>query len=84
MVESFTRQHLEPALRCRKGNIYSTARLSGRHRRAFFELMRRNGIGAGKFKGSGASRPEPSPRTRSGSPPSDTSDHLPRTAESHN
>lgn len=74
VVTSFERQYVQAALRRCSGNIAEAARLSGKHRRAFFELMRKHGIDAGEFKGNGDSRPVPSARGSSGSPTSDTSD----------
>jgi two-component system, NtrC family, response regulator GlrR len=44
IVEAFERQYLERALSRSNGNIAAAARASGKHRRAFFELMRRHGL----------------------------------------
>ena len=44
VVDSFERRYLEDALSRNKGNIAAAARASGKHRRAFFELMRRHGL----------------------------------------
>jgi DNA-binding NtrC family response regulator len=44
LVAAFERQYLETLLRAHNGNIAAAARASGKHRRAFFELMRRNGL----------------------------------------
>ncbi len=44
VVDSFERRYLEDALTRNHGNIAAAARASGKHRRAFFELMRRHGL----------------------------------------
>lgn len=44
VVDLFERRFLEDALARHHGNIAAAARASGKHRRAFFELMRRHGI----------------------------------------
>jgi DNA-binding NtrC family response regulator len=44
MVATFERQYIEALLQAHDGNIAAAARASGKHRRAFFELMRRNGL----------------------------------------
>jgi DNA-binding NtrC family response regulator len=44
LVDAFERQYLEDTLRRHNGNVAAAARSSGKHRRAFFELMRRHGI----------------------------------------
>ncbi|AKJ02905.1 Formate hydrogenlyase transcriptional activator [Archangium gephyra] len=44
VVSAFERQYLEASLRAHDGNIAAAARASGKHRRAFFELMRRHGL----------------------------------------
>jgi DNA-binding NtrC family response regulator len=44
MVAAFERQYLEASLQAHQGNIAAAARASGKHRRAFFELMRRYGL----------------------------------------
>ncbi len=44
VVEAFEKRYLEDALRRANGNIAAAARASGKHRRAFFELMRRRGL----------------------------------------
>jgi DNA-binding NtrC family response regulator len=44
LVATFERQYLEALLKTHHGNIAAAARASGKHRRAFFELMRRNGL----------------------------------------
>ncbi len=46
IVARFEKQYLESALRRAEGNIAKAARLSGKHRRAFFELMRKHGLDA--------------------------------------
>jgi len=48
VVDLFERRFLEDALTRNHGNIAAAARASGKHRRAFFELMRRHGIASGR------------------------------------
>ena len=45
-IERFEREYMERALRIADGNITRAAKLSGKARRAFFELMRKHGIKA--------------------------------------
>lgn len=44
VVDAFERAYLEQSLVEHDGNIAAAARASGKHRRAFFELMRRHGL----------------------------------------
>jgi len=44
VVRAFERRFLEEALARHDGNVSAAARSAGKHRRAFFELMRRNGL----------------------------------------
>ncbi|HEX5749553.1 MAG TPA: sigma-54 dependent transcriptional regulator [Archangium sp.] len=44
VVSAFERQYLQRTLQAHHGNIAAAARASGKHRRAFFELMRRHGL----------------------------------------
>ncbi|RKH44858.1 sigma 54-interacting transcriptional regulator [Corallococcus llansteffanensis] len=44
VVEAFERAYLQESLVAHAGNIAAAARASGKHRRAFFELMRRHGL----------------------------------------
>lgn len=46
VVEAFERAWVEESLTTHEGNIAAAARASGKHRRAFFELMRRHGLKA--------------------------------------
>jgi DNA-binding NtrC family response regulator len=46
VVEAFERAWVEESLTEHEGNIAAAARASGKHRRAFFELMRRHGLKA--------------------------------------
>ncbi len=50
IVESFERAYVEVALDRNDGNVSRAARDSGKHRRAFFELMRRYGIDPACFR----------------------------------
>jgi DNA-binding NtrC family response regulator len=51
VVEDFERMYIDKALREADGNVALAARRSGKHRRAFFELMRRYGIEACSYRG---------------------------------
>ncbi|MBJ6764129.1 sigma-54-dependent Fis family transcriptional regulator [Myxococcaceae bacterium JPH2] len=44
VVDAFERAYVEESLVEHAGNIAAAARASGKHRRAFFELMRRHGL----------------------------------------
>lgn len=44
VVQAFERSYLREALARHNGNVSAAARASGKHRRAFFELMRKNGL----------------------------------------
>lgn len=46
VVEAFEKAWVEESLTEHSGNIAAAARASGKHRRAFFELMRRHGLKA--------------------------------------
>jgi DNA-binding NtrC family response regulator len=50
VVEGFERMYIDTALRDTRGNVAEAARRSGKHRRAFFELMRRYGMTAGVYR----------------------------------
>lgn len=50
LVDSFERVYLEKALTRATGNIAQAASKSGKDRRAFFELMRKHGIDAARFR----------------------------------
>ena len=50
-VRQFEREYLMAALRCSGGNIAEAARVSGKARRAFFELMRKHQLNASDFAG---------------------------------
>ena len=44
VVRRFEREYIEDLLARCNGNITTAAREAGKHRRAFFELMRKHGI----------------------------------------
>jgi DNA-binding NtrC family response regulator len=46
VVDSFERHYVDRALADARGNVSAAARASGKHRRAFFELMRKHGLNA--------------------------------------
>jgi len=46
VVGSFERFYVDRALTQARGNVSAAARASGKHRRAFFELMRKHGLNA--------------------------------------
>lgn len=50
VVEGFEKMYIDNALRDSSGNVAKAARKSGKHRRAFFELMRRYGFTAGAYR----------------------------------
>jgi DNA-binding NtrC family response regulator len=50
VVERFERQYLHDVLRTHRGNITQAARASKKNRRAFWELMRKHGIDAARFR----------------------------------
>lgn len=50
VVEGFERMYIDKALRDTRGNVAEAARISGKHRRAFFELMRRYAITAEAYR----------------------------------
>ncbi|HFA59729.1 MAG TPA: sigma-54-dependent Fis family transcriptional regulator [Rhodospirillales bacterium] len=50
VVEGFEKMYIDKALHSANGNVAEAARRSGKHRRAFFELMRRYGIGAEVYR----------------------------------
>ncbi len=50
VVEGFERMYIDKALRDTRGNVAEAARISGKHRRAFFELMRRYAITANQYR----------------------------------
>jgi DNA-binding NtrC family response regulator len=51
VVAGFERIYIDSALQAANGNVAEAARRSGKHRRAFFELMRRYGVQAGSYRG---------------------------------
>ncbi len=46
VVDNFERYYVDRALADARGNVSAAARASGKHRRAFFELMRKHGLNA--------------------------------------
>lgn len=54
LITRFERHYIEAALERTGGNIAQSARLSGKHRRAFFELMRKHEIDAARFRYQGS------------------------------
>jgi DNA-binding NtrC family response regulator len=56
LVEVFERDYLADALRRAGGNVTEAARQSGKHRRAFFELMRKHGMTASAPRTAGEGR----------------------------
>jgi DNA-binding NtrC family response regulator len=50
VVEGFERIYIDSALQAAGGNVAEAARRSGKHRRAFFELMRRYGVQAAGYR----------------------------------
>lgn len=58
LVDSFERAYLESALRRTEGNIARAALMSGKDRRAFFELMRKHSITSEAFRPRGAEASE--------------------------
>lgn len=57
LIDNFERYYVDRALQGAYGNISDAARASGKHRRAFFELMRKYGFDAGAYRrGNGAAR----------------------------
>ncbi len=50
VVETFERAYLEDTLRRCGGNITQAAELAAKNRRAFFELLRKHGIDAGRYR----------------------------------
>jgi len=57
LIDNFERYYVDRALQGAKGNISDAARASGKHRRAFFELMRKYGFDAGDYRGGNGSPP---------------------------
>jgi DNA-binding NtrC family response regulator len=54
MVDQFERGYLENLLAAHHGNITSAARAARKDRRAFFELLRKHAIDAGRFRRAGS------------------------------
>ncbi|KFA94682.1 sigma-54-dependent transcriptional regulator [Archangium violaceum] len=54
--DAFERDYLIEALRRSGGNVSAAARLAGRNRTDFYELLRRHGLSAADFKDSGQGR----------------------------
>jgi DNA-binding NtrC family response regulator len=50
VVENFEREYIKSSLYCSEGNIAKAARVSGKSRRVFFELMRKHGISAASYR----------------------------------
>lgn len=50
VVENFERSYIEALLSSSHGNIADAARAAGKHRRAFFELIRKHHISAERFR----------------------------------
>jgi DNA-binding NtrC family response regulator len=50
VVGSFERQYIQTLLASHHGNVAAAARAAGKHRRAFFELMRKHQISADAFR----------------------------------
>ncbi len=50
LVAEFERLYLDRALERARGNVSAAARASGKHRRAFFELMRKYGLESMKYR----------------------------------
>lgn len=50
VVAQFERQYIEQALKSTSGNVAAAARMSGKNRRALFELMRKHEISADDFR----------------------------------
>jgi len=59
VVEQFERERLISALRQADGNIAQAARAERKPRRAFFELLRKHGIEAKRFRGEPGSSSDP-------------------------
>lgn len=55
VVRQFERSYLEHVLALCQGNVTQAAQQAGKNRRAFFELMRKHGVSAARF------RPAPAP-----------------------
>jgi DNA-binding NtrC family response regulator len=53
LIVEFERLYLDQALGRANGNITRAAEASGKHRRAFFELMRKHGLSASGYRGDG-------------------------------
>ncbi len=50
LVAQFEREYIEQALKSTSGNVAAAARMSGKNRRALFELMRKHEISADDFR----------------------------------
>ena len=50
VVDNFERSYIETLLTFHQGNVAAAARTAGKHRRAFFELMRKHQINATAFR----------------------------------
>jgi two-component system, NtrC family, response regulator GlrR len=60
LIGNFERYYVDRALQGARGNVSDAARASGKHRRAFFELMRKYGFDAADYRGlNGSPRPLP-------------------------
>ncbi|TWT91755.1 sigma 54-interacting transcriptional regulator [Stieleria varia] len=60
VVDRFEVDYIREMLRRSQGNICQSAKLAGKNRRAFFELMRKHSIDAEEFKGGSDEAMEPS------------------------
>ena len=60
LIAEFERLYLDQALERSAGNVSAAARASGKHRRAFFELMRKYGMDAARYR-AGASQADGRP-----------------------
>ncbi len=64
LVLRFERSVLENLLQASHGNIAKAARLAQKNRRAFFELMRKHGIDARRFREADLVQPDSAPEIR--------------------
>jgi len=58
VVESFERSYLTASLTAHGGNVSRAAKSAGKHRRAFWELLRKHGIKADDFRQAPAETPQ--------------------------
>ena len=50
LIANFEKEYIQQILKCTNGNISAAARMSGKNRRALFELMQKNDIDANEFR----------------------------------